>query len=217
VKINNKIKILNVNKLKIFHQIEENEETQTFLDYNFNDYSSDKPLTRACAKLINYKNAAQLALFMLNEEGGSSDCDFVDSLCDEPCPSCDSENEYFKLNPPKRNFPPKCDNCQEFKKLFLKLKECEEQCFQLKQRINFARNHRLHQINQIKNVDTKLKTGITESLREPLMKIAQHLLISDKNTFEQLTTEEQQLWTNFKTADIYRFLTGEEDTIPEFQ
>jgi hypothetical protein len=135
VKINNKIKILNVNKLKIFHQNEEDEENQKFLDYNFNDNSSDKPLTRARAKLINYKNAAQLALLMLKEEGGSSDYDFdfVDSLCSEPCPSCDSENEYFKLNPPKRNFPPKCDNCQEFKKLFLKLKECEEQCFQLKQ------------------------------------------------------------------------------------
>jgi hypothetical protein len=41
------------------------------------------------------------------------------------------------------------------------------------------------------------------------MKIAQHLLISDKNTFEQLTPQEKQLWTTFKTADIYRFLTGE--------
>jgi hypothetical protein len=28
---------------------------------------------------------------------------------------------------------------------------------------------------------------------------------------------EQKLWTTFKTADIYRFLTGEEDTVPEFQ
>ncbi len=66
-------------------------------------------------------------------------------------------------------------------------------------------------------MNTKLKTGIAESLREPLMKIAQKLLISDKTTFEQLTTTEQNLWTKFETADIYRFLTGEEDTIPEFQ
>jgi hypothetical protein len=62
VKINNKIKILNVNKLKIFLRNTENEESQTFLDNNFNDNSSDKPLTRARAKLINYKNAAQLAV-----------------------------------------------------------------------------------------------------------------------------------------------------------
>jgi len=116
-----------------------------------------------------------------------------------------------------RNFTQKCNNCEEFKNLFLKLKECEEQCYQLRQQINFACQHRLHQINQIKSVDTKLKTGISESLREPLMKIAQHLLISDKNTFDQLTPKEKQLWTMFETTDIYRFLTGEEDTVPEFQ
>jgi hypothetical protein len=217
VKLNNKIKILNVNKLKLFLQEHQSEEEQTFLDYNFNDTESDKPLTRARAKLINYKNAAQLALLMLKEEGGSSDFETIDSLCSEPCPSCDTENDYFKLNPPKRNFTQKCNNCEEFKKLFLQLKEREEQCYQLRQQINFARQHRLHQINQIKSVDTKLKTGISESLREPLMKIAQHLLISDKNTFEQLTPEDKKLWSTFETSDIYRFLTGEEDTVPEFQ
>jgi hypothetical protein len=58
---------------------------------------------------------------------------------------CDTENDYFKLNPPKRNFTQKCNSCEEFKKLFLKLKEREEQCYQLKQPINFAGQHRLHQ------------------------------------------------------------------------
>ncbi len=56
-----------------------------------------------------------------------------------------------------------------------------------------------------------------ESLHEPLIKIMQKLLISDKATFEQLTTTEQELWTRFETADIYRFLTGEEDTMLEIQ
>ncbi len=124
---------------------------------------------------------------------------------------------HWELNPPKRNFTHKCNNCEEFKNLFLKLKEHEEQCYELRQQINFVRQHRQHQINQIKSLDTKLKTGIAEGLREPLMRIAQQLLISDKNTFEQLTPTEKQLWTAFKTADIYRFLTGEEDTVPEFQ
>jgi hypothetical protein len=184
VKINIKIKILNVNKLKLFLQNDETEENQTFLDYNFNDNSSHKPLTRARAKLIKYKEAAQLALLMLNKEGGSSEFETFDSLCSEPCPSCDTENDYFKVNLPKCNFTQKCNSCEEFKKLFLKLKEREEECYQLKQQINFARQHRLHQINQIKSVDAKLKTGIAESIREPLMKIAQKLLISDKATFE---------------------------------
>jgi hypothetical protein len=39
------------------------------------------PLTRAWAKLIDYKNAAQLALIMLNEEGGTKDMEMeIDSL-----------------------------------------------------------------------------------------------------------------------------------------
>jgi hypothetical protein len=100
------------------------------------------------------------------------------------------------------NFTQKCRSCEEFRNLFLILKEREEQ---LKQQINFASQHRLHQqVNQIKSVDTKLKTGIAESLREPLMKMAQKLLISDKTTFDQLTTEEQNLWTRFETGDIYK-------------
>jgi hypothetical protein len=52
---------------------------------------------------------------------------------------------------------------------------------------------RQHWLHQIKSVGTKLKTGIAKSLREPLMKIAQQLLISDKATFEQLTPMEKQL------------------------
>jgi hypothetical protein len=218
VKINHQIKVLNVKKLNFFLENRDSDLKTDLQDLNFNDSASDRPLTRAHAKLINYKNAAQLALIMLNEEGGMHDGEIIDSLSDGQCASCDSENDCFKLNPPKRNFTQKCQKCENFKKLFLKLKEHKEQCFQLRQQINFARQHRLHQqFNQIKSVDTKLKTGIAESLREPLMKIVQKLLISDKATFEQLTTTEQNLWTKFKTSDIYRFLTGEEDTVPEFQ
>ncbi len=62
VKINNKIKILNLNKLFLHNN--ESKQDQTFLDYDFNDTSSDKHLTCTRAKLINYKNAAQLALLM---------------------------------------------------------------------------------------------------------------------------------------------------------
>jgi len=37
VKLNNKIKILNVNKLKLFLQEHQSEQEQTFQDYDFND------------------------------------------------------------------------------------------------------------------------------------------------------------------------------------
>jgi len=78
VKINNKIKILNVNKLKHFLTESDNDIIPEMQDFNFNDFSSGKPLKRALAKLINYKNAAQLALFMLIEEGGDSDMEKID-------------------------------------------------------------------------------------------------------------------------------------------
>jgi len=42
VKINNKIKVLNMKKLKLFLQDNESEENQTYLDYNFNDNLNDK-------------------------------------------------------------------------------------------------------------------------------------------------------------------------------
>jgi len=70
VKINNKINVLNINKLKLFLQENHSEVETQLQDLTFNDFSSDKHLTRACAKLIKYKNAAQLALLMLGEEGG---------------------------------------------------------------------------------------------------------------------------------------------------
>jgi len=61
VKIHNKIKVLNVNKLKKFLQ-EHNSDIDTELqDLNFNDFASDKPLTPTRTKFINYKNEAQLA------------------------------------------------------------------------------------------------------------------------------------------------------------
>ncbi len=65
-------------------------------------------------------------------------------------------------------------------------------------------------------MEEKLKTGIPESLSESLMKVAYKLLIRDDSTFEELTPQEQQLWTRCETDDIYSFLTGEPDTVPEF-
>jgi hypothetical protein len=33
---------------------------------------------------------------------------------------------------------------------------------------------------------------------------------------DQLTPPEQKLWNLFEKSDIYKFLTGEKDTVPEF-
>jgi hypothetical protein len=57
---------------------------------------------------------------------------------------------------------------------------------------------------------------ISESLREPLLNVANKLLGRQRLNFDQLAPSEQKLWTQFETSDIYKFLTGESDTVPEF-
>jgi hypothetical protein len=49
------------------------------------------------------------------------------------------------------------------------------------------------------------------------MKVAYKLLSRDEATFEELTSSELKLWSSFKTDQIYRLLTGEADTVPEFR
>jgi hypothetical protein len=62
IKIGNKIKVINVQKLKIFLQEEHSVKDTHNEDLNFNDAQFDGPITRTRAKLIDYKNAAQFAL-----------------------------------------------------------------------------------------------------------------------------------------------------------
>ena len=53
--------------------------------------------------------------------------------------------------------------------------------------------------------------------REALLRIAHHLLISDKDNFNELTPQDQALWNSFPTVDIYEFLTGQREEFPEFK
>ncbi len=57
---------------------------------------------------------------------------------------------------------------------------------------------------------------IYENLREPLLNVANKLLGRQHLNFEHLTPSEQELWNKFEKSDIYEFLTGENDTVPEF-
>ncbi len=47
--------------------------------------------------------------------------------------------------------------------------------------------------------------------------IANKLLGRQCLNFEQLTTPEQQLWSLFEKSDIFEFLTGQTDTVPQFE
>jgi hypothetical protein len=64
-------------------------------------------------------------------------------------------------------------------------------------------------------VEQKLITNIPECFWKALMVLAHKLLSRDEANFKELTTQEQQLRNKFKTDDIYWFLTGEPDTVPE--
>jgi hypothetical protein len=107
IKFKNKIKVLNVAKLKHFYKnvkksiVKEgdaNQFNQNFNQHNekaltdfndiFNEAHSEGPITRAKAKLIKYKDAAQLALLLLKSE-----TDTINSLCDpsDHCGCCESE------------------------------------------------------------------------------------------------------------------------------
>jgi hypothetical protein len=58
---------------------------------------------------------------------------------------------------------------------------------------------------------------INVALREPLMHIANKLLGRQRLNFEQLTPPEQELWSLFEKSDIFKFLTGQKDTVPQFE
>ncbi len=47
--------------------------------------------------------------------------------------------------------------------------------------------------------------------------MASKLLSCQHITLDQLSKEEQDLWNSYDNMDIYEYLTGEKDTLPEFQ
>jgi hypothetical protein len=68
-----------------------------------------------------------------------------------------------------------------------------------------------------KDADRPIIGAIKESLRGQLTSIASKLLNSEHLHFHQLSEEEQQLWQQFDKSEVYKFITGEKDTLPEFQ
>ncbi len=214
IKFKNKIKVLNVAKLKHFYEnveksVEKEGEADQFnqnfnqpdekvlKDFNdiFNKAHSEGPITWAKAKLIKYKDVAQLALILLKSE-----TDNINSLCDpsDNCGRCESEETYLaesKTLPFQWRQLKLAENCCKQWRLKLMKKEAE----------------------QINSAQERCHSNVPERFREPLMKVAYKLLSRDEETFEELTPSEQKLWNSFETDPIYRLLTGESDTVPEFR
>jgi hypothetical protein len=210
IKFKNKIKVLNVAKLKHFYEnveksAENDSEAEDFnqhsekalTDFNdiFNKAHSEGPITRAKAKLIKYKDAAQLALMLLKSE-----TDTINSLCDpsDHCGCCESEETYLAES---KTLP------FQWRQLKLAENRCKQWRLKLMKR----------EAEKINSTKEKCHSNVPERFREPLMRVAYKLLSRDEATFEELTPSEQKLWNSFETDQIYRLLTGEPDTVPEFR
>ncbi len=72
-------------------------------------------------------------------------------------------------------------------------------------------------IKPLKDMDQATIGAIKEALRVRLVSIASRLLNSQHSKFQDLPEEDKNLWTQFANSDIYEFITGEQDTLPEFQ
>jgi hypothetical protein len=172
-----------------------NEKALTDFSDIFNKAQSEGPITRAKAKLIKYKDAAQLALILLKSE-----TDNINSLCDphDNCGRCESEETYLAES---KTLP--------FQWSQLKLAENRCKQWQLKLMRKEA--------EKINLTEERCHSNVPERFCKPLMKVAYKLLSRDEATFEELTPSEQKLWNSFETDQIYRLLTGEPDTVPEFR
>jgi hypothetical protein len=82
--------------------------------------------------------------------------------------------------------------------------------------INAKSDHSVTDNQNFINADNEIFL-INETLCEPLLHIANKLLGRQNLNFDHLTPTEQKLWNLFENSDIYKFLTGEKDTIPEFR
>jgi hypothetical protein len=213
IKFKNKVKVLNVAKLKHFYEnveksAEKESEAETFNqnfnqsenahhDFNdiFNKARNEGPVTRAKAKLIKYQDAAQLALLLLKSEN-----DTINSLCDpsKHCGRCESEETYLAES---KTLP------FQWRQLKLAENRCKQWRLKLMKR----------EAEKINSTEERCHSNVPERFREPLMKVAYKLLSRDEATFEELTPAEQKLWSSFETDQIYRLLTGEPDTVPEFR
>jgi Integrase core domain len=217
IKLKNKVKVLNVAKLKHFYEnvekcaekeSESNDINQDFNqqsekacpdsdDFNdiFNKAHNEWPITRAKAKLIKYKDAAQLALLLLKSEN-----DTINSLCDpsDHCGCCESEETYLAES---KMLP------FQWRQLKLAENRCKQWRLKLMKR----------EAEKINSTQERCHSNMPECFREPLMKVAYKLLSRDEATFEELTPSEQKLWNSFETDQIYQLLTGEADTVPEFR
>jgi hypothetical protein len=270
---NGKTKILNVMRIKKFFKSDnsdiQNKTVPGSDELNFNSKSEfTGPVTRAMKKLLEQKNATNLAIsvlcdlskkycsmceweqecsdnlllfdpifarqyirerqaWLINKQSMCAKCKLQlgEHLLDNQAASssihqqCHDFSDNDEIPIAKSDAKVFCDNFpfQEFssKELIEKQNELRnaQNLINLK---NEARAFNQNLINDKINSDGEIFL-INEALREPLMHIASKLLGRQHLNFEQLTPPEQELWSLFEKSDIFEFLTGQKDTVPQFK
>ncbi len=79
------------------------------------------------------------------------------------------------------------------------------------------KNYKYCNCDTEKDTDPPVIGAIKEALRGQLTSIASKLLSSEHTNIKDLSVEEQHLWNSFDISYIYKFITGEPDSLPEFQ
>jgi hypothetical protein len=227
----NKFKFINISRLKAYEEDQQclsedathlpQGDPSIFEDSPTND--PPRPMTRALKKLIDYKNAAAIAISILNND--------LDTNCDGNIFS-ESYNKYH------------CQNCYNGIKKFSHFARRQTNVFSdLRNLIKFSHkiNHTQgaftstlceliknfkyckNDADQVQNdadpniFNQPVIGAIKEVFRKQLTSIASKLLSSEHCKLEDLSVEEQTLWKAFNNSNIYEFITGEPDTLPEFQ
>jgi hypothetical protein len=243
LQIKNKQKIVNIARLKMFVEEATNRSSQgdqrllqgdpgLFLDQQ--DQPLSRPMTRAFKKLTDLKNAAQMAISLLSnlDEEECPGNIFSKNFDKNHCSNCQNGIRSLLRVPNLKQI------LQQFTKrsisavenvsneIFLKNAAAQENLIKNDADPNVF-SSKFNQTDADPNVfsskfnqtdaDQSEIMAIKTELRGALLSVASKLLKDTDTRLHHLSKAEQDLWNSFEKADIYEFLTGEKDTIPEFQ
>jgi hypothetical protein len=222
----NKFKIINISRLTAFKEENPQHLSQDDLCLSqdnpslFQDSNSNfpqRPMTRALKKLIDYKNAAAMAISLLNDEledefDGNI---FAEGFDKYHCKNCYNGIKKFSHFARKTNVFTDPQNLIKFlQKLNHREGAFTSDLCELIKNYKYCKND----TDQVQNDADPTKTdqpvigAIKEALRGQLTSIASKLLSSEHTKLEDLSVEEQHLWNSFDNSQrhlrIYHWGTG---------
>ncbi len=226
----NKFKVINISRLKAYEEDQQRlledamrlpqGDPSLFEDSPTNDPS--RPMTRALKKLIDYKNAAAMAISILNNNL-EQNCDgnmFAEGYDKYHCQNCYNGIKKFSHFAHQTNVFLDPRNLIKFSR---KINHSEgvftSALCELIKNFKYCKND----ADQVQNdadpniFNQPVIGAIKEVFRKQLTSIASKLLSSEHSKLKDLSLEEQNLWKSFDNSDIYELITGEPDTLPEFQ